>query len=97
MAIQSFARRVVEDFFYDGRMPRREGWKSIASVVQRKLDILEYAHVLADLRSPPGKRLEALKGNLSGFYSIRINQQWRILFRWDGRGPSDVDVVDYHD
>jgi proteic killer suppression protein len=65
-------------------------------VVARKLDMLDYAADLSDLRSPPGNRLEALKGDLAGLYSLRINDQWRILFRWTVSGPIDVDVRDYH-
>lgn len=51
---------------------------------------------LSDLTVPPGNRLEALKGNLAGYHSIRINQQWRIVFRWSERGPAEVRIVDYH-
>jgi len=58
--------------------------------------MLDYAHQLDDLRSPPGNRLEALKGDLAGFHSIRINDQWRVIFRWTDVGPTEVDVVDYH-
>ena len=58
--------------------------------------MLDYAQQLDDLRSPPGNRLEALKGNLAGFHSIRINDQWRVIFRWTDAGPTEVDVVDYH-
>jgi len=50
----------------------------------------------ADLRSPPGNRLEMLKGERSGQYSIRINRQWRLCFRWTSHGPTDVEIVDYH-
>jgi len=64
--------------------------------MRRKLDMLQYAHVLDDLRSPPGNRLELLKGNLTGFYSIRVNDQWRIIFEWSHRGPEKVKIVDYH-
>lgn len=63
----------------------------------RKMRLLNQAVVLTDLRIPPGNRLEALKGNWLGWYSIRINSQWRICFRWDKRGPADVKIVDYHD
>lgn len=49
-----------------------------------------------DLRSPPGNRLEQLRGELSGYYSIRINDQWRIIFRWEGSDAHDVEIVDYH-
>lgn len=96
MAIRSFARRAVEDFFLDGKLPRREGWARVARMVARKLDMLHYAHKLDDLRSPPANRLEALRGDRAGAYSVRINDQWRVVFRWTDRGPEDVDVVDYH-
>jgi len=62
----------------------------------RKLDMLARAHALIDLRAPPGNRLEALKGEREGFYSLRINDQYRIVFRWQGHGASDVSIVDYH-
>ena len=58
--------------------------------------MIDYAHVLDDLKSPPGNRLEALKGKLRGMHSIRVNDQWRIVFRWTEAGPAGVDVVDYH-
>jgi proteic killer suppression protein len=65
-------------------------------VAQRKLDMLNAAHALADLRSPPGNRLEALRGDWRGFHSIRINEQWRIVFRWAESQAHDVRVIDYH-
>ena len=61
-----------------------------------KLDVLNAAQVLNDLKSPPGNRLEALKGDLKGFHSIRINSQWRIVFRWIESGAHDVRIMDYH-
>jgi len=96
MAIQSFANSDVEDFFVTGLSPQRVGWSRVANVAKRKLDMLDYAHELDDLRSPPGNRLEALKRNLAGFHSIRINDQWRVVFRWTSAGPEEVDIVDYH-
>jgi proteic killer suppression protein len=96
MAIQSFTGRAVQRFFVGGTVPRRVGWVGAAKVAARKLDMLDYAHKLADLASPPGNRLEALKGDLAGFHSIRINDQWRVVFRWTGSGPADVDIRDYH-
>ena len=96
MAIRGFARKAVEDFFLSGRPPRRDGWSPAASIVKRKLDMLDYATALTDLLSPPGNRLEALRGGLKGLHSIRINDQWRIIFRWTQDGPDDVHVVDYH-
>ena len=62
----------------------------------RKLDMLHYAHRLDDLRAPPANRLEALQGGLAGFHSIRVNDQWRVVFRWTEQGPEDVDMLDYH-
>lgn len=92
--IRSFADRATERFFRDGECPAR--WRAFEPVAARKLDMLDAAIRVADLRSPPGNRLEALKANRTGQYSIRINQQWRICFRWTPEGPEDVQIVDYH-
>lgn len=96
VAIQGFASRTVERFFTDGIVPRGAGWARVARIAFRKLDMLDYANALSDLRSPPGSRLEQLKGRLAGRHSIRINDQWRIVFRWTAAGPTDVDILDYH-
>ena len=96
MAIRSFRRSEIANFFFDGATNRRPGWIGVAKIVTRKLDMLHYAQKLDDLRSPPANLLEALKGDLRGFFSIRINDQWLIVFRWTTSGPEDVDVVDYH-
>jgi toxin HigB-1 len=69
---------------------------NIATVARRKLRQLEVAGQLNDLRVPPGNRLEALKGDREGRYSIRINDQFRLCFRWADTGPEDVEIVDYH-
>ena len=69
---------------------------NIAAVARRKLRQLEIAGRLDDLRIPPGNRLEALKGERSGQYSIRINDHWRVCFRWQQGGADDVEIVDYH-
>jgi toxin HigB-1 len=58
--------------------------------------MLNAAHQLEDLKAPPGNRLEALQGDLAGNHSIRVNDQWRIIFRWRPNGPEDVGLVDYH-
>mgnify|MGYP001302718662 FL=1 len=63
---------------------------------RRKLQYLHEEADLRDLRSPPGNRLEGLKGDLKGFHSIRINDQWRVVFRWSGGNAFDVQIVDYH-
>ena len=96
VAIQRFASQDVERFFRDGRTPRRVGWANVSKTAARKLDMLDYAGALTDLNSPPGNRLEALKGDLRGLHSIRVNDQWRIVFRWTPSGPAEVDVRDYH-
>lgn len=69
---------------------------SLHLVAARKLDLLNYAAALDDLRVPPGNRLKALSGNREGKHSIRINDQYRICFRWTASGPVDVEIVDYH-
>lgn len=69
---------------------------AVESVARRKLRQLEIAGRLDDLRVPPGNRLEALKGNRGGQHSIRINDQYRVCFRWTPAGPEDVEIVDYH-
>ena len=68
----------------------------IQAVALRKLRMLNQARRLSDLRVPPANRLEALKGNRAGQYSVRINRQWRICFTWHQGGPGDVGIVDYH-
>ena len=95
MAICSFSDKATERFFLTGKKPKGVGWSSISNVVKRKLDMLQYASDIKDLMSPPSNHLESLAGNLKGFYSIRINDQWRIVFRWD-KQPYDVRVMDYH-
>ena len=64
--------------------------------IVRKLDMLNVAHKLGDLAAPPGNRLEALKGNLKGLHSIRVNDQYRIIFRWTDSNAADVRITDYH-
>jgi proteic killer suppression protein len=66
------------------------------SIALRKLRLLHAARIIGDLKVPPGNRLEALKGNRAGQWSIRINDQWRICFVWDEGGPRNVEIVDYH-
>jgi proteic killer suppression protein len=96
MAIQSFQDSATADLYHGRNTSRvRRFPNDILRVALRKLDILNAAHKLDDLRSPPANRLEALKGDLAGFHSIRVNDQWRIIFRWDS-GGQDVALVDYH-
>ena len=70
--------------------------RPIGKLARRKLDMLDYAETLGDLRAPPGNRLEALKGDPQGQHSIRINDQWRICFIWRADGAHEVEIVDYH-
>jgi proteic killer suppression protein len=78
----------------DGTRVKR--FANISAVARRKLRQLEIASRLEDLRVPPGNCLEALKGKRSGQFSIRINDQWRVCFRWTEAGTEDVEIVDYH-
>ena len=96
--IQSFGDKRTEDLFQG--ISNRETRKFPADLIKvavRKLDMLNAAYQLEDLRSPPGNRLESLKGDLKGFYSIRINEQWRIIFQWQNGNVLAVKIVDYHD
>jgi proteic killer suppression protein len=93
MAIKSFKRADTESLFKGARVRR---FVNIEAVAMRKLAMLNRAGKLDDLRVPPGNRLEALKGNLAGLHSIRINDQYRVCFRWTPEGPEDVEIVDYH-
>lgn len=79
---------------YDGESPKR--FRAIEVVAIRKLQMLESAKELKDLRSPPGNQLEALKGDRRGQCSIRINGQWRLCFVWTDDGATEVEIVDYH-
>ena len=91
--IQSFAEAETEAVFLRGTSRR---WRSIARVAARRLQALDFASAVEDLRNPPGNRLERLKGDRAGQWSIRINDQFRVCFRWDGTDAWDVEIVDYH-
>jgi proteic killer suppression protein len=79
---------------FEGNCPRK--FKAFASAAERKLQMLDDAHALEDLRVPAGNRLEALRGNFKGQWSIRINDQWRVCFRFDDGDALDVAIIDYH-
>lgn len=91
--IRSFGDRKTQAL-YDGDVVRQ--FTGIARAALRKLDMLNAATTVEDLRSPPGNRLEMLKGDRAGQYSIRINDQWRVCFVWRDDGPHGVEIVDYH-
>ena len=92
--LQSFADKDTE------RVWRRQRSRRLDATVQRaalrKLLILDAAETIGDLKIPPGNRLERLAGDRAGQYSIRVNDQWRICFRWSAAGADDVEIVDYH-
>ncbi|MFA5552448.1 MAG: type II toxin-antitoxin system RelE/ParE family toxin [Trueperaceae bacterium] len=96
--IVSFLDRGTEEVFdgLDSRAARRVCPRELWKVARRKLDALNMATNLLDLRSPPGNRLEALTGKRAGQHSIRINDQFRICFHWTDRGAESVEIVDYH-
>ena len=92
--IRSFSCPETERLFADE--PSRRLPAQIQRVARRKLLLLHQARRLDDLRAPPGNRLEALKGARHGQHSIRVNDQWRLCFRWQGADAFDVEIVDYH-
>jgi proteic killer suppression protein len=94
MMIKSFANKETERLFnrhFSKKLPEQ-----IQFSARMKLEILDAAEVLDDLRVPPGNRLEKLTGDRNRYYSIRINQQWRICFRWENENAYDVEIIDYH-
>lgn len=91
--IRSFHDRDTEELFH--RQASRR-WATIARVALRRLRLLNRARTLEDLRVPPGNHLEALAGDRTGQFSIRVNQRYRICFRWDNGDAHDVELTDYH-
>ena len=95
--IRHFGNRLAENLFDDAASKAVSRFPAeLRRVARRKLLYLHDAAELRDLRVPPGNRLEALKGDRKGYYSIRINDQWRICFRWKGGDARQVEIVDYH-
>ncbi len=92
--IQSFGDRETEKFYHSGKSKKIP--QGIQSVALRKLDYLNASADLDDLRIPPGNRLEALSGTLAGYYSIRINKQYRLMFRYRNGNAYDVSIIGYH-
>ncbi len=95
--IESFADRALESLYYSGpssitkRIPA-----DLHRAIHRRLAYLHNATGIADLRVPPANRLEALRGDLAGWHSIRVNDQWRIVFRWINDAAHEVKLIDYH-
>jgi toxin HigB-1 len=92
--LRSFADKDTEEIWSRRRVGKFD--PVTARIALRKLLILDAAVTLNDLRVPPGNRLEKAKGSRAGQHSIRINDQWRICFKWTGSGPTAVEIVDYH-
>ena len=95
--IASFGDEATADLYHGRQTGRvRQFPHDIMKRALRKLDVLNGAHELIDLRSPPGNRLEALKADWAGYHSIRVNDQWRIVFPWENNNAHDVQLIDYH-
>jgi proteic killer suppression protein len=95
--IRSFGNRLAEDLYFNRQSKITRGFPpDLLRAARRKVLYLHDAETLSDLKVPPGNRLEALKGDRRGFHSIRINDQWRVVFRWEKGSALDVQVVDYH-
>jgi proteic killer suppression protein len=92
--IISFGSKETEKIWNGERVPKLP--LEVQSVGRRKLRMLHNSQNIADLRIPPSNRLEKLSGNLKEFYSIRINDQWRIIFQWSNGQASKVEILDYH-
>jgi proteic killer suppression protein len=94
--IVSFGDRATEDLYHDRPTSRARRFpRDIVDLALVKMDLLNAAAAVLDLRSPPGNRLESLRGDLKGHHSIRVNEQWRLVFRWDGNNAYDVRLMDY--
>ncbi|MBL8635432.1 MAG: type II toxin-antitoxin system RelE/ParE family toxin [Myxococcales bacterium] len=97
IVIEHFADKKTESVFHgETNKEARRIPKELWTVARRKLDMLHAAHAIEDLRIPPGNRLESLSGDLAGFWSIRINEKYRIVFKFDGGVARDVKITDYH-
>ncbi len=97
MDIVSYGDKETEEFDLTGRMKKNCKWRSVADIARRKLDILIFGASVSDFKIPPGNRFEYLKGDLVSFASIRINDQWRIIFRvTKSKQLESVQIVDYH-
>ena len=95
--IASFGDRVTEDLYHGRPSARARRFpRDVVDAALVKMDSLNGAALMLDLRSPPGNRLEALKGDLKGWHSIRVNEQWRLIFHWQGNDAHKVRLTDYH-
>lgn len=97
LEIISYGNKETENFDLKDKLTKKCKWASVSNIARRKLDILFYAINAEDFKVPPGNKFEWLKGNLKGFASIRINNQWRIIFKINKKNKLDkVEIIDYH-
>lgn len=97
MEILNYGNKETEEFDIEWKLHKRCPWASIAKIARRKLDILIYGHNIEDFKVPPNNKFEWPKGDLKGFASIRINDQWRIIFKINKNNQlEDVEIIDYH-
>jgi proteic killer suppression protein len=95
--ITSFGDAVTREIYNKAASARTRAFgHDVLKAAKRKLDMIDAAHNLGDLKAPPNNKLEALKDDLIGFHSIRVNDRWRIIFRWQDGSARDVKVKDYH-
>jgi toxin HigB-1 len=95
--IVSFGDKATEDLFHNRQTQRIRRYPTeILRPALQKLDMLNSSCDVRDLLSPPGNRLDLLKGDLQGYYSVRINERWRLIFQWQGADAHEVRIVDYH-
>ena len=95
--IESFGDKATENLYHGQESKEsRKYSKDLIKIVVRKLDMLNGARELRDLQSPPGNKLKALRGNLKGLFNIRVNNQWRIIFKWEFKQAKEVKLTDYH-
>lgn len=96
MEIKSFGNKEIENFIKTGTLKKKCKWKNISRIAQRKIDMILFADGIDDLQIPPSNRLEKLANNLAGFWSIRINDQFRIIFKCKGNLIYEIQITDYH-
>lgn len=97
LEIISYGSKETKNFDLKGKLPNKCKWRAVENIAHRKLDILIYGSNVDDFKVPPGNKFEWLKGNLKEFASIRINDQWRIIFKFNKQSQlEEVEIIDYH-
>ncbi len=96
MEIKTFGNKETENFVKSGKIKKGCKWRNLVNVAQRKIDMIVFADGIEDLRIPPSNRLEKLSRNLSGFWSIRINDQFCVIFKSENTRIYEIEIIDYH-